>query len=81
MSHTKHWSAALDASPLAELRQATDAERRANAEALQCGLEATLPLTPKRLTPLCELGDVMRYASMRRREADRAAAAAGCILI
>ena len=44
-------------------------------------LDATLPLTAKRLTQLCELGEQMRTASARRCEAERAAVAAGCILI
>ena len=60
---------------LDELTDAITDEHAAKAEALLRGLTATKPLTTVRLQELCELGEKMMEAQIRREEAYAAACA------
>ena len=52
-----------------ELQIAVTEDRAAKAQALQEGLDATLPLTSKRLGDLCRLGEKMMHTGIRRKAA------------
>ncbi len=58
------------------LKSAIADDRSAKREALQCGLDATQPLTLVRLNELCALGERMRKTLKRRELAGKALASA-----
>jgi hypothetical protein len=59
---------------LQELTTATAEDEAAKREALQMGLDATLPLSTHRLEQLCNLGERMMQTARRKATAETAVA-------
>ena len=64
---------------LQELTTATAEDEAAKEEALQMGLNVTLPLSLQRLEQLCKLGERMMQTALRKAKAEAAVAELGAL--